>query len=492
MSKEFTIHWKSPGPICSAFLHSKARVAAICGPVGSAKTSTILRKAAAPVWTTAVPHPATGAARWKMTVLRSTFRDLERTTLPSWHRWFPRELGKWTGGEGGRPAKHEIAFDLNGRVCELTAEFIGVGENRIEDVARGLETSCIVLNEGDLMPADALAHLWPRTGRYPAKDVAQGFPGNPDRFIAIDLNAPEVDNWIYGSFVEKLPEGWAWFMQPGGLDPGAENLDNLPGGRDYYIQAMVGQPDWWVNRFVHNRFGYTRDGRPVFPEWIDTLHVSPVELMPNNEIPLVIGADGGFSGAAVLTQQHFSGQWRILDELVLSNAGAKTFGDHLARLLASEKYRGIKKLSLWADPAAFSRSPTDEKSWCDVVSNVIGHGFKPAPTNDILPRVEAVRVPLQRTSEAQRGLLLSPTCRMLRRGFNNGYRFKRHQIGNSERFEDKPEKNDFSHPHDALQYALLGGGEFYVVTGRKERREQAGELMKAEAARAAAYDPLAW
>ena len=31
-------------------------------------------------------------------------------------------------------------------------------------------------------------------------------------------------------------------------------------------------------------------------------------------------------------------------------------------------------------------------------------------------------------------------------------------MGN-EKYEDKPEKNRFSHIHDALQYAFLGGGE---------------------------------
>ena len=29
----------------------------------------------------------------------------------------------------------------------------------------------------------------------------------------------------------------------------------------------------------------------------------------------------------------------------------------------------------------------------------------------------------------------------------------------SERYEEKPDKNRFSHCHDALQYAFLGGGE---------------------------------
>lgn len=493
MSRSIQLHWEEPGPVCAAFVRSMAPVRGICGPVGSGKTSACLRTCAQHAWTTAIPHPSDGVRRWKMTVLRDTYRQLEKTTIPSWHRWFPRTVGKWTGGEGGRPATHEMLFELpDGSRCELIAEFIGVGENAVEDIARGLETSCLYINEADLMTRNVIPHFWPRLGRYPAKDPAIGFPGNPWRGIVLDCNAPDTDNWIYETFVEHRPEGWEWYMQPGGLDPDAENIANLPGGRDYYAQAVKGQPDWWANRFVHNRFGYSRDGKPVYPEWNDARHVAPEPLLANPELPLHIGADAGWNAAAVLAQQDFGGQWRILDELVLSNIGAKTFGEELARLLASEKYREVKKLSPWADPAAFARSSTDEKSWVEVVSAASGLRFKPAPTNDILPRVEAVRVPLTRFDGLKYGLVLSPTCKALRRGFNSGYRFKRHQIGNGERYEDKPEKNDYSHPHDALQYALSGGGEYYVVTGRKAQRERSAQAMREMAAQAAAYDPTSW
>ena len=44
-----------------------------------------------------------------------------------------------------------------------------------------------------------------------------------------------------------------------------------------------------------------------------------------------------------------------------------------------------------------------------------------------------------------------------------------------ERYEDKPEKNKFSHVHDALQYAFIGGGEGRALTmgGKSSRPVQA-------------------
>ena len=50
-------------------------------------------------------------------------------------------------------------------------------------------------------------------------------------------------------------------------------------------------------------------------------------------------------------------------------------------------------------------------------------------------------------------------CVSLISGFEGGYQYKRIYYMGNERYEEKPDKNRFSHCHDALQYAFLGGGE---------------------------------
>jgi hypothetical protein len=47
---------------------------------------------------------------------------------------------------------------------------------------------------------------------------------------------------------------------------------------------------------------------------------------------------------------------------------------------------------------------------------------------------------------------------VLRKGFLSGYRFQRLAV-HGERYADRPEKNRFSHVHDALQYAALAAQE---------------------------------
>ena len=121
----------------------------------------------------------------------------------------------------------------------------------------------------------------------------------------------------------------------------------------------------------------------------------------------------------------------------------------------------------WCDPAAGARVATDERSWVEVVSAVTGIAFRPAPSNALSLRLEAVRQPMARLIDGRPGLLVSPTCKVLRRGFNSAYKFKRVFVGGSVvRYMDQPEKNEASHVQDALQYAMLGAGGYHDVRVR--------------------------
>ncbi len=54
-------------------------------------------------------------------------------------------------------------------------------------------------------------------------------------------------------------------------------------------------------------------------------------------------------------------------------------------------------------------------------------------------------------------LVISPACEILGEAMVGGYHYREQAIG-EEKFNDKPEKNQYSHIADALQYALLGVG----------------------------------
>ena len=84
-------------------------------------------------------------------------------------------------------------------------------------------------------------------------------------------------------------------------------------------------------------------------------------------------------------------------------------------------------------------------------------------------RREAVASTLTRLVDGSPGLLLSPACKMLRKGFAGGFHYRRVRVAGDERYHDRPDKNAFSHPHDALQYMLCGAGEHRTVMRLRER-----------------------
>jgi hypothetical protein len=102
----------------------------------------------------------------------------------------------------------------------------------------------------------------------------------------------------------------------------------------------------------------------------------------------------------------------------------------------------------------------------EILREVTGWKCKPAPTNDLTMRLEAVRNALNRMVDGRPGLVISPTCAMLRKGFAGGYCYRQIRTGMGAAYHDTSGKNAYSHVHDGLQYALLGSGESDVVMNK--------------------------
>ena len=106
----------------------------------------------------------------------------------------------------------------------------------------------------------------------------------------------------------------------------------------------------------------------------------------------------------------------------------------------------------------------------------------PTETNEIEPRLTAVSDELTFMMGGNTpAFLLSPRCRLLRKGFVSDYKFKKIVNGTSETTADKPDKtNPAADPHDALQYALLGKkGRAGVVGKKRDSRAKADPRAEA-------------
>lgn len=489
--RPFQFQWMPPGPVATAFYNDfegDFQNLGIMGPVGGGKTGTVVAKA---IRATILQQPSLrdGVRRIKVCVVRDTYRRLWKTTLPSVWEWLPKNMAgtTFTGSEDS-PAVQIVRWQVANPAdvekpfrYELQFDFVAIGDNAIEDVMRGYQPTFFWLNEADRLSPDVLTYLRGRAGRFPRMD--DGGPTNAG--VWMDYNAPDTENYLYKLFEEKKPRNHRLYRQPSGLSPHAENLKNLRAG--YYEDQMDGAEDWYIRRMVRNEYGYSRDGEPVYgekPAYQDQVHCAGHPLEPVRGLPLLIGVDAGRTPAAVFGQRLAGGEWQILRELALKGMGAKLFGKEVARDLAKHfKGWSTDLIEGWGDPAADHAGDQDERTWLQIVSEHSGIRFRaaPVPDNDLTVRLEAVRNTLGELGDKQPGFLISPECKVLRKGFNSGYRYKRiRTVGAEHRYDDKPEKNEYSHVHDALQYLLVGGGEHHLVLGRK--RAQTNGVRQTRAA----------
>lgn len=475
-----SVEWRAPGPVAAAFMADRTKVSLINGPVGSGKTTAASMKLIRLATEQAVSRSYQGLGpggkrmptrQFRVAVVRDTYRQLWRTTIPSWNQRLPKSVGQWTGGDGA-PATHVIPFVLpDGTLVEFEAQFLAIGDQTVEDALRGYEVTGFYLNEMDLCAEEVFDNALLRLGRWPV--TAEASPTWTG--ILGDMNAPELNKWAYERFFTKTADELAaqdiaLFRQPSGLSAHAENLANLP--PSYYQQMTRTAKDWVVQRMIKNIPGYSRAGKPVYPEYNDELHCGLGHNHPprfDRNLPLTIGIDAGGSPAAAFLQRMPNGKWCVLKELTTDQGtGALRFADALARILA-EDFPGCQTILAYADPSAAYGADKEagEASWMEAVAERAKIRVLAAPTNAPLARWEAVRLPLTRLIDGEPGFHLSPSCKVLRAGFNAEYRFRK-VTGTEDRYHEQAEKNDCSHVHDALQYALSGGGEDAEVRGRGE------------------------
>lgn len=493
------IDWTSPGPISDRFMASRARVQILNGPVGSGKTTTCFAKA---VNLAAAQRPSTKAAiqlrgekiqrpvrKFKLTVMRDDYRQLWRSTIPSWNSRFPQSEGKWTGAVNA-PARHELLFVLaDGTAVEFIAEFVALGDNDVEEFMRGYEPTAFYLNELDLLAKEVLAQARFRWGRYPRMDE-----GGPSWYGALaDCNAPIIDSWLYNDIFLNTPSDVELIRLPGAFDPGAENLKNLPEG--YYQGHLQGGDPYLIRRMVHNQPAPSRAGKPVHEEFNDFLHVAPADIAAIDGLPLVLGFDAGLDPAMGLNQKLGNGRWNCIDELAAAHGtGAVRFAGMVNELLM-DRYPGFHRvpsdherewgweprhglnqpnIRAWCDPAATYGGDTNsaaeaDRTWCELVSYHTGIRINPAPTNNTTDRRAAMKRILTLMPDGRPAFQLSPRCKMIRAGLAGQFRFRRMQIAREERYADEVDKNAHSHVCEAEEYALLGGGELAEVHERRQR-----------------------
>ncbi|MGR3456069.1 hypothetical protein [Pseudooceanicola sp.] len=508
-----------PGPIAEELYWSDDDVIGGQGPVGSGKTTTVMKSRAR----RAVMMPKStvdGVRRYKVLFIRETYRQLWSTTIPSYLETYPRDLGTWSGGRGD-PVTHVIRFEDEFGPIEFTAEFMAFGDNIIASM-RGVQTTDIVLNEADTMPVEVLTVGIGRIDRYPGREHFSGLDDDLRSYgqIICDFNAPDEDNWTFDVFHEEekrrdmsealtlamqadedgraKKEGRApkkvkpitieFCNQPGYGEPGCENLQNLSPSyypRQIASMKLAGRGDM-IDRLVYNKITYLRVGEPVFGrEFSKRIHIASETIEPARGLPLRIGLDQGFKGAAVIAQCVGFFRWRILGELHFPDERlmAAVFGSRLQDLL-EERWPGFVVEAGWGDMAGehgASQAADENATWNLLVGRAAGFGVRPQRigTNRIQPRLEAVRAALEAPIDAgEPGILIDPSCKFLRRGFEARYVWKDEVDKNGDKRKVPDKSLTEANVMDALQYLLLSE---HLADGRapytKKRPDNRGGLI---------------
>lgn len=467
MTQSVEIKYSFKGvPTLRKFSDDTAYIRAVLGPFGSGKSSACVVEMVQQALKQR-PGPD-GIKRYKWLVVRNTFPQLRDTTIRTVHQWLPpHHFGEYKQSDQRYIVKAFEGVEL---------EFIYRALDRQEHVSNllSLEVSSCWLNEFRECPYSIFEAVQGRVGRYPAvRDGGCAWHG-----VIMDSNPFDTDAKYYKWFMETEhpPSFCKLFRQPSGLSPEAENLDNLPGGRLYYERLASGKDPEWTKVYVHGEFGYVNDGRAIFPEYRDATHCAEVKPMAYE--PIYRGWDWGLTPSCVFCQMTPLGQLVILDELTSDDMSVENFSEEV--IIYCNKHFPDYEFMDVGDPAGEQRSQTDAKSCFQILHSkgiMVEAGAK-----TLALRLESVRRPLTRLVSGRPGLQISPKCKMLRKGFMGGYQFRRLQTS-QERYTDAPDKNQYSHPHDALQYvcSMIFGGALTTqrMTGGREVQDELDSFSNA-------------
>ena len=463
--------YKPDGEVLKSFMKDDTFFRGIRGPVGSGKSVAccieVFRRALGQ------EKSADGIRKSRWAIIRNTNPQLRTTTIKTWLDWFPEN--EWGKFNWSVPYTHRI------KKGDIDLEVIFLALDRPEDVKKllSLEVTGIWINEARELGKSIIDACTMRVGRFPS--MREGGPTWTG--VIADTNAPEEDHWwpimsgevpvpdhIPREQAKMLvkPTNWKFYTQPSGMvevkdedgeiedyapNKVAENVKNML--KSYYPNLVQGKTKSWIDVYVMNRLGTIQDGKPVYAMFVTDTHVAKEEIPVAASLPLYVGIDFGLTPAAVLGQK-VRGRWLIQSEIVAIDMGIVRFAEVLREELAT-RFPDCPDVLIFGDPAGDFRAQTDESTPFHILR---GAGLRavPAPSNSVDLRLEAVSSQLNKMSEGKPAFLLDRRCSTLIKGFEGGYSYRRMEVS-GERYADKPDKNMYSHIHDALQYLLLGAGE---------------------------------
>lgn len=493
-------------PTSAAFHASEKICRGLRGCVGNGKTVACineLHRLAVMQW----PN-CDGIRKSRWAIVRNTTLELRSTTLNTFKQWIPEQICP--------VVMHPmIVGSLKYQLTDKTtvdAEVLFLALDNPKDVRKllSLEVTGVFCNEARELDFAVIKAARERIGRYPA--VIDGYGEDAGTYadykphygldgeleactrkaLIMDTNPPDDDHWWYhlaengcleSTPLEKVEVNrketgriFDFFAAPSPLvknkdgtytpSENAENIKNLKGGYQYYLDLIAGNTEDHINVMVLGNYGAIRDGRPVYPEYNDMLHCAVVK--PIKGLSISLGWDFGLTPACVIGQLTPTGQLRLVAELFCEDMGIRQFAREVVKPYLAQNFRDYHIAFSLADPAGVAGEGegrscigilNDEMPDDGMLIEPINLGFDtyPAPTNDPTKRIQAVSGFLTKlVGDGQPGYILDKHCKNLRKGKQGKYQYKKVQVTGRNEYREKPDKNKYSHSADAEQYLALG------------------------------------
>lgn len=456
-------HTRPQGEVLQQFSDCRARNSFIMGPLGSGKTVETIIKIhdimceQAPVKAKDHRNHNVRLSRW--IAARNTYSELFSTTIKDWLE-IHGDLGVFKQGSK-EPPTHRLDFDLDDGT-RVNAEIIFIAFDRPDHVkkARGIQATGIWLNETKEIPKSVVDMLDLRHGRYPSNK--EGATPTWHGMLG-DTNAPDEDHWYYELAEESKPADWKFYRQPGGVykdgeswvcNPNAENLNNLPKG--YYERGLQGKSNDWIKVNLANEYGFVSEGKPVHPRYVDSVHCQDFAFTPSKDINIILGFDFGRTPACLFMQRTSMDRWICFDEFLAKDMGAIDFAPALKRYIDTN-YQGYK-FKGHGDPSGSSGNQANNDTPFKLI-RAEGIPCFPTQSNDPLKRRAALETPMKELCmDGKPRFIILPKCRTTRKGLQGGFCYRRLQVS-GDKYTEEPDKNEYSHPVEALEYGLQGEGE---------------------------------
>ena len=458
-----------------AFHNSSKFLKCLVGCYGSGKTCAL---ACDLLFNAAAQTPAPDGVRYsRVGVIRSSYPELQSATRRSLLEVLPTECGNIVST--GSPMRGLYNIPLpDGTRIQLELELWAIQTEDDNEKIKSCNWSFAMVNEATGCSPTLIPAVMSRIGRFPPQNMG----GVTWAGIIMDTNQPTPGSWL-ADLIEHPQDNWDVFIQPPAafkkendegnivyeINPDAENLENLgafettdppdftareKGMRFYRNQiealAKIGRYDIIDNQFCLLSTPII-DGKPVYPQFNRALHVARKVIEPLPLHDIWIGIDtSGLHPAAVIVQFQ-NDKWCVLDELY-AEEGFELFLHGVLVPHLRSKYS--------SNPIRCAVDPANARdSWQGITPSErlaeVGIVAVTEITNSPKARIQAVEHMLNLHTG---GLLVSPNCEMLIRGFEGEYRYRRLRTGGSGgvAYTPQPDKSsETSHPHDGLQYCVL-------------------------------------